>query len=437
MVIVVLGLLLFLNAIFAMAELAMMTSRQSRLEQEAAKGNSNAAAALKLAQNPSHFLSTVQVGITLIGILSGAIGYRALADDASATLQRWGVASHYAERIALAVVVLVIAYLSLVLGELFPKRVALAYPEPIATLIAKPLRLLSILAAPAVKLLTLSTEVIVKVFRIREPTHQDISEDDVRATLSRAADTGVFDEIEHELFERVFTVADLRVKALMVPRSEIVCIEESMPTNELRVLVGIHPYSHFPVCRGGLDALVGVVHIKDLMTHGLIAGTDFKVVSVAQKPLFVPEAMPALKLLETFHQARQHIAFVVDEYGVVEGLITLNDLVQALVGDITRHGQPDAPEAIQRDDGSWLLDGRLALHEMLATLDIPSDAKDDVPGVSTVAGLVVSLLGRVPRRGEWIAWRGLRLEVVDMDRQRVDEVLAIPIAHKGGASKAE
>jgi putative hemolysin len=421
------ALLLALNAVFAMSELAVMTSRPSRLQQAAARGDRGAVAALALARDPTRFLSTVQVGITLVGIFAGALGEDAFSTPISRHLQRveW-LTPASADTLAMLVVVLVLTYLSLVVGELVPKRIALAYPEAVASGIARPLDLLSRAGAWPVRLLSASTEWLARLLRVpSRRAGDDVSEEDIRALVARAASTGVFDPLEHAIFQRALRLGDLRVRALMVPRADVVWIDESMGIEEVRVLLGTSPFSHFPVCRGSLDNLVGVVHIKDLIAYGLLAGRDFRPAAVAQKPLFVPENLPALRLLETMQQRRTHIAFVVDEHGGVEGIITINDIVQALVGSLARQGDEEPPGAVRRADGSFLIDGRLPLHEMAAVLQVPPEALDEHPDIATAAGLVVSLLDRIPRRGESVRWRGWRLEVVDMDENRVDQVLAV------------
>lgn len=423
----ILFILLLLNGVFAMSELAMMTSRQSRLQQEAARGNRGAAAALSLAREPTRFLSTVQVAITLIGILSGAFGEAALSGKVQEFVARIPGLEAYSATIALVLVVLTITYFSLVIGELVPKRLAIAYPEAIATLIARPLNVLSLIAALPVKILTFSTEALLKLLRIKPREGDDVSEDDVKSLVARAASTGIFDPLEHKLFQRIFRVGDLTASSLMVPRADIIWIDENEPIDAVRVLVGTSPHSHFPLCRGSLDHLVGVVHIKDLIAYGLLAGADFKVTAVAKKPLFIPENMPALKLLDQFQRTQVHVAFLVDEYGGTQGLITLNDVVSAVVGDIARKTEEPQPAAQRRHDGSWLLDGSLPLHEMVVTLNLSPESEAELPDVNTVAGLVLSQLGHIPVPTEKCTWHGFSLEVVDMDGTRIDKVLATPI----------
>lgn len=422
---IVLLLVLFLvNGVFAMAELAMMTSRHSRLQQAAVGGSKGAAAALSLSREPTRFLSTVQVGITLVGILAGAFGEKALSSKLQVFIAEAEPLSPYSGPISTVLIVLVITYLSLVLGELVPKRIALAFPEQIAGLIARPLSALSVLTAVPVKLLTISTEGVLTLLRVPASTRDDVSEEDVKSLMARAAGTGVFTPHEHELFQRTVRIGDLTAADLMVPRGEIVWLDETMPADEVRVLVGTSPFSHYPVCRGSIDQLVGVVHIKDLIAYGLLSGAAFRVSAVAHKPLFVPETCPALQLLDQFKRTKVHVAIVVDEYGGTHGLVTLNDVVRVLVGDLSRKGEDPPPVATRRPDGSLLIDGRLPLHELEVTLTLTIAESGDATDARTAAGLVLDLLGHIPHKGESVEWRGWILEVVDMDGTRIDQILA-------------
>lgn len=405
----------------------MMTSRRSRLQQSASRGNRGAAAALRLADEPTRFLSTVQVGITLIGILSGALAEDAISSEVQRVVALVPWLAGASDGIALVVVVLLITYFSLVVGELVPKRIAMAYPEAVASSIARPLSVLSKVFAVPTRVLSVSTELVLGVLRVKHADGEDVSAEDVRAVVARAASTGVFTSQEHQLFQRIMRLGELIVRDLMVPRSEMVWVDEEMSTEVLRVVVGTSPHSHFPVCRGGPDRVVGVVHIKDLIAYGMLAGREFRVSAVAQKPLFAPETMPALKLMEEFKRRKTHIAFVVDEYGAVLGLLTLNDVISALVGNIARRGDEPKPTAVRREDGSWLMEGRMALHEAALTLGIEPELEAELPDVSTVAGMVIARLGHIPVVGERTEWAGWRFEVVDMDATRVDQVLAMPM----------
>lgn len=415
--------LLILNAILAASELAVMTSRPSRLQGLAKNGHGRARQVLQLAQDPTRFLSTVQVGITLVAILAGAYGERQFAMPIQKWLEQFDLTRSYAVPIAFTSVVVVITYFSLVLGELVPKRLALAYPERLAMLIAPMVVGLSWLSAPMVKVLSASTHAVMSTLGIR-PRGDDVSEDDVKALVARAASTGVFDPLEYKLFERAMRAGDLTVRNLMVPRTQVMWIEEDMHAEDVRVLIGTAPFSHFPVCRNGLDHLLGVVHVKDLISYGLLAGADFKASTVAQKPVYVPESMPVLRLLDLFQRNRTRVAFVVDEHGSVEGLITANDLVQAIVGDLSRQGEDESPRAVRREDGSLLIDGRLPVSDAIAALDLPADAADELPDVATAAGLVTALVGDLPGTGTRVQWRGWEFEVLDLDGQRVDKIMA-------------
>jgi putative hemolysin len=419
----ILACLLVVNGILAMSELAIMTSRTSRLERSARRGSKGAAAALALAREPTRFLSTVQVGITMIGIFAGAFGEKAIAARLRESLAAYPSIERFADEISLAIVVTVITYFSLVLGELVPKRIAMAYPEGSAALIAQPLRWLSMMAAIPVKLLSVSTEVVLGLLRVR-PRRDDVSEDDVKALVDRAATSGALEPAEHQLFQRALAIGDRKARALMVPRNDVVWIDETMSTDEVRILLGTSPYSHFPVCRNTFDELIGVVHIKDLIAYGLLGGSTFAVATVAQPPVFVPETAPALKILEIFQAERTHIAFVVDEYGSITGIVTLNDIMRTLVGDVGRRGDEEAtPQVVTRADGSWLVDSRLPVQDLIRIAGLHLEDDHELSDLSTVGGLVIHLAGRIPATGTVVSWQGLRFEVVDMDGHRIDKVL--------------
>lgn len=433
------ALLLFLfvlNGVFAMSELAMMTSRQSRLARAAAAGSRGAASAMDLARNPTRFLSTVQVGITLIGILSGAFGETALAGSLVPLLEQVPWLAPYAQPLAFVLIVTAITYCSLVIGELVPKRIALAYPEAVASAISRPIEMLSWFASIPVKVLSVSTDFVTRALRIRPRPEEEVSADDVKVLLARAAGTGIFTPQEHRLFQRIMRVGHLTARDLMVPRGEVIWIGEHDPVERVRLLVGTSPHSHFPVCRGSLDDLVGVVHIKDLIAFGLLTKESFAVATVAAKPLFVPESTAALRLLERFRAEGTHVAIVVNEYGGTQGLLTINDVTSAIVGDMVRRGDAPSPEMMRRADGSWLIDGRVALHELVVALGLPPEAEALLPNVSTTAGVLTAVLGHIPREGESAVWQGWKLEVVDMDGLRVDKVLATRATKDAAASDA-
>jgi putative hemolysin len=431
---VILGILLAINAVLAASELAVMTSRPSRLQSMAAGGNVGARQALVLAKEPTRFLSTVQVGITLVAVFQGAFGERELAGPLAEWIARVPALEPWSKGLSLALVVAGLTYCSLVFGELIPKRVALAYPEGTAALISPVLLVVSTIAAWPVRVLSASTDGLLRLMRIRQRP-DEVNEEDVKAIVARAASTGVFDPMEHRIFERALRVGDMTAKSLMVPRGQITWIDSSMPAEDVQVLIGTAPFSHFPVCSGSIDRLEGVVHVKDLISYGLLAGKDFRVGTVMQPPLYVPDTMPALKLLQLFQANRTRIAFVVDEHGGLEGLVTANDVVQALLGDMSRSGEDEQPGAVQRDDGSWLLDGRLPLPEVTAALGIEGDSLEELPDVATAAGLVTALLGDLPTPGAHASWCGWRFEVVELDGRRVDKVLVSRDLPQGPSSR--
>jgi len=324
--------------------------------------------------------------------------------------------------IASAIVVLGITYLTIVLGELVPKRFALNSPEKIASVVAAPMQILAYITAPFVFLLSVSTDLVLKVFPGRSAGSELVTEEEIKSLIEKGAQAGLFHEKERELVERIFRLGDQSVSSLMVPRSDIVWLEADAPVERIRVAVATSSHSHFPVCRGGLDHIMGVVHLKDMIQSGLLTQrVDLKV--LARKPVFVSESMPALRLLDEFRKTHQHIAFILDEYGVVTGLITLNDIVEGLLGQVARHGETAEPLAVRRDDGSWLLDGSLPVSDLKALMTVEKLPHQDRTSFQTVAGFVMTYLGHVPRTGEHFSYDRFRFEVVDMDRHRIDKVM--------------
>lgn len=423
--IIIIFVLLCLNGLLAMSEIAIVSAKKGRLEQAAQRGERGAASALNLAQSPTRFLSTVQVGITLIGILAGAFGEAAIADDLQRYFAQWPAFQPYARAIATTIVVLAITYFSLVIGELVPKRMALNHPEQIARLVAAPMQLLSRLTAPLVHFLSLSTDFVLLLLGSKSGRNEDVTEEDIRGMIEKGTEAGVIHETEQELVERVFKVGDLRVTALMIPRTEIDWLGADYPIERIRVAVAASSHSHFPVCRGGLDELIGVVHVKDMVKHGLMAGTTIDLTALAQRPMFVPETTLALDLLNQFKQGSRHLAFVVDEFGGIEGLITLNDIVEAIIGEIVLAGEEHAPMIVEREDGSWLIDGMLPIAELKRRLKLESLPKEDEADYQTVGGMVITQFGQIPRTGQRFELDQYTFEVIDMDRHRVDKVLVM------------
>lgn len=423
--------LILLNGLFAMAEIAIVSSRKARLMQRAEEGSTGAAAALRLQDEPGRFLSTVQVGITSIGILSGAFGEGAIGDRLQIHIAQVALLAPYAKVIATVVMVIIITYLSTVLGELVPKRLALHSPENIATLIARPMEWLSGIASPAVKLFSVSSEAILRLFGAVRRDEPPVTEAEIRVLMEQGTEAGVFEESEQKLVSNIFTLDDKTLRAIMTPRVDVFYLDLKDPLEENKRKIAGTPYNTIPIAEGGLEHVVGVVRSKDLLAQSL-RGEAIDLAAMAQPPLFVPESVSPMQVLETFKKARMHVALIVDEYGEVQGLVTMNDVLEAIVGDIPSSGSAEDPEAVRRADGSWLMDGMIAIDKVKELLLL-----DDLPGETegtyhTLGGFVMLQLGRVPRVADHFEWQSRRFEVVDMDKNRIDKVLvqAVPAQTK-------
>ena len=419
----VLLLLILLNGLFAMAEMAVVSSRKARLQQRAEAGDGGAAAALRLAENPDRFLSTVQIGITLVGIVAGAFGGAALSSTIAPWLAPWLGA--YSQAVAALIVVLLITYLSLVIGELVPKRLALQDPERIAARIAGPMMLLSRLASPIIGILTPSSNLLLRLMGVRPSGEPPVTEEEVRLLIEAGTEAGVFAAAEQDMMEGVIRLGDQRVGDLMTPRTELVCLDvEDTPDEHWRT-IDAHHHSQYPVIDGSPDRVLGIAATKDLWPDR--PGDPIDVRKAITPALFVPETLLALSLLDTFRQTGARVAVVTDEYGGTQGLVTVADLLRAIVGEVAA-GPSEEPRAIQRSDGSWLVDGGLsidALRQVVAVGALPGEERNDF---QTLGGFVMAQLGRVPHAGEGFAWQGFRFEVMDMDGRRVDKVLVTPPA---------
>lgn len=432
------GLILILivaNGVFSMSETAIVSARKARLEQRASRGDAAAAHDLALAHAPNVFLATVQVGITLIGILSGAFGGATLARSVADGLRDLPGIGPHADSVALAIVVLMITYLSLVVGELAPKRIALNQPEAIAARVAGPMQRLSSVAAPVIHLLSASTDGLLRLLRIRASEDPPITSEEVGVLLEQGARAGVFDPKERDMVEGVFALADDRVTGLMTPRPEVTWLDlEDAPDAHRDIVIG-GSYSRFPVGRGTLDRLAGVVYAKDLLAEAL-AGRPLNLEATLRPAMFLPESATALELLERFRQSGDHLAVIVDEYGGTAGLVTVQDVLEAIVGELPTAENVSVTKAHPREDGSWLLDGALAAEDVSELLDVrslPGEAEGDF---ETLAGFVLARLGQIPTPGNHFIWENWRFEVVDMDGWRVDTVLASPVATATERSEA-
>jgi putative hemolysin len=420
--ILVLVLLVVLNGVFAMAEIAIVSARPALLEQRAIEGETAAAAALELYRSPGHFLSTVQVGITSIGIVAGAFGGTTLGANLGTMFEGSSLLAPYSRALGVGLVVVAATYLSLIIGELVPKRIALSNPERIAAAIARPMKRLATLARPVVRFLSGSTNLVLTVLGVELGQRQPVTEDEIRVLLRRGAEAGTFEREEQELVERVFRVADRRLRSILTPRPEIVWLDLDAPGEENHARMIASRHARFPVCRSSLDNVVGVVRSKELLAQALAEGS-ISVERAMRKPTFVPENMPALEVLETFKQTRMHFALVMDEYGGLEGLVTTNDILDALVGELPEMGERGDYRAVERDDGTWLVDGAYPTEDFKEQFGIRSLPQDDRGIYDTLGGFLMLLLERIPREGDQVEWDRIQFEVVDMDGLRVDKVL--------------
>ncbi|GAB4532598.1 MAG: hemolysin family protein [Anaerolineae bacterium] len=422
MEILIILVLMILNGLFAMSEIAVVSARKVRLQQWASEGDARAGAALELANAPNRFLSTVQIGITLIGILAGAFGEATIAEKLAARLSLIPSLAPYSKAIGLGVVVLSITYLSLVIGELVPKRLGLHNPERVARAVAGPMRALSIISFPVVRLLSVSTDALLFLLGNRPSAEPPITEEEIKVLIEQGTQAGVFEPREQDMVSGVFRFYDRSVDALMTPRTEIVWLDVEDSPDEIRRILETSPYSRLPVGRGDLDNILGIVQVRDILARG-VACRPVDVITLLQQPLFVPESTPASQLLELFKEPGGDMVLVIDEYGGLQGLVTVHDVIQEIIGDF----ELVRPQAVQRKDGSWLVDGMMDIarfKEMLQITKLPGEKKGKY---LTVGGFVMMHLGRIPATGDQFRWAGFNFEVVDMDGKRVDKVLVTPI----------
>ncbi|MDV2482308.1 HlyC/CorC family transporter [Methanoculleus sp. Wushi-C6] len=432
--ILIIVLLILANGFFAMTEFAIVSSRAVRLQKRAMAGDAGAAAALELARDPTQFLSTIQIGITVIGILAGAFGGATLAGPLAEVFAGIPLVAPYSSPLAIATVVAAITYLTLIIGELVPKRVAMNNAEQIASLVARPIRLLSLAAAPLVRLLSFSTEVVLRVLGVRTPSEPEVTEEDVRVLLGQATQAGVFHEAEQDMVESVFRLADRRVNVLMTPRPDIVAVDVEDPPAENWQKMVESGHVYFPAYREHLDNLLGIVSVRNLWAR-MISGETPDLAKAVEPALFVPESVPALSVLDEFKTSGARIALVTDEYGSIQGLVTVHDIMEAIVGGIPSAGHPPEGPAVRREDGSWLLDGMLPIDEFHDLIEVASLPGEGRGYYQTIGGFVMMYLERAPVTGDRFVWNGLRFEVLDMDGYRVDKVLVVPIA--GNEAKIE
>lgn len=417
--------LTLLNGVFAMSELALAASRRVRLNAMAEGGDGGAVAALKLLDNPTQFLSTVQIGITSIGVLNGIVGEAAFSDGVARWLQGLGVGENAAGISATALVVTLITFTTIIFGELVPKRIGQLYPEPVARWVARPMLWMAMLAKPFVKLLSATTHGTLRLLRIDTTGSHAMTEEELSANLAEGVHAGVIEHHEHQMLQNVFSLDERLLASLMVPRDDVRWLEASSTVAQCLELIGklgeVEVHSWYPVCRGSLDDVVGLIHLGKLLALGAdFAGAIEKQVTPAN---FVPETLSAMELLEQFRARSGRMVFVVDEYGVVQGVVTPGDLLQAITGELQPVAQVDA-WATPREDGSWLLDGRMPVSELKVRLDIRSLPFEERGRYNTLAGLLLAVAGKLPQEGEHMTVSGWRFEVMDLDGRRIDKVLA-------------
>jgi len=430
--------LILLNAAFAMAEMGLTAARKARLQVMVETGDRGAQAAMVLHDDPTRWLSTVQVGITSIGLLNGIVGEAAFAEPLGHWLVEQTDLSYEVASIAsTALVVLVITYLTIVFGELVPKRIGQMYPESVARLVARPMVALSTLAKPFVALLSASTVAILSLLGVRgRAPGASVTEEEIAAQLEEGVGAGVIEVREHRMVRNVFRLDERQIGSMMIPRSEIVWLDAEAGAEELRRVLDEAAHSRYPVCRGGLDDLLGVITSRQLLRQ-LIHGRTLSLSDGLEPAVFVPETISGMELLEHFKAAGAKIVFVVDEYGAVQGVVTLRDVLEAIAGEFTAPADREEGWAVQREDGSWLLDGLIPVPELKDRLELRDVPDEDRGRYNTLAGMIMLLLGRVPAAADHVEWQGWRFEVVDMDGKRVDKVLVSRLPEDAPAAGAE
>jgi putative hemolysin len=415
--------LILANGVLAMSEAAMVASRKARLQQQANEGDTASRTALHLLEDPNVFLSTVQVGITLVGVLAGAVGGATFSNALAVVLTRIPILEPYSETLAIGIVVLTITVLSLWLGELVPKRLALHSPERIARAVAGPMLLISRAFSPLVKLLGIATNLVLKLMGVKPSLDPPITEEELQVLMDQGTRAGVFEEAEHDMVEGVFSLADQRVYSLMTPRPDIVWLDVEDSIEEIRQKLAESEFSRFPVRQGSLDAIVGIVRARDLLVQSL--NEEPIILKNLLKPaFFVPETMFASRALEVLKEKGTDMLLVIDEFGALQGLLTINDILEEIVGEM----EIEEPQATQRQDGSWLLDGMLEVDELKEIFQLPVLPHEDE--YETLSGFVMVSLGRVPQPTDRFEWHGLRFEVMDMDGRRVDKVLVTTLPQR-------
>ena len=421
--VIIIGLVL-LNGVFAMSELALVSSKKYKLESAKKRGHSGAKTAIDLSENPTKFLSTVQIGITLIGILLGVYSGEKLTTDVKVMLLQIPILAAYAESLAVLVIVVFITYLSIVLGELFPKRLGMTFPEPIIMVMAKPMQILAKVTSPFVWTLTTSNDLLQHLFGIKKISESKVSEEEIKSIIKESAEGGEIQDIEQNIVERVFELGDRKVNTLYTHRTDIVYFDENDTWAVIREKINTEKHSAYPICKDkNLDHVIGILLLKDLFSGNL--DQDFRILQYAKEPLFLKENMYAYNVLELFKREKMHYGIVIDEYGTTQGIVTMDDVVDALIGDVTEMDQ-DEYKIITRDENSWLVDGQYSAIDFMRYFNLYMN-EESREQYTTVAGLVIFMCNTLPEIGAKISVGEYTMEVIDKDGQRIDKILVTKV----------
>lgn len=416
--------LVVLNGLLAMSEIALLTARKARLQKLIDEGDTAAAAAVRMGQDPNRFLSTIQIGITFVGVLNAIVGEAVLAKPLSDLLERLGMHPPLAYYVATGVVVVLLTYFTIVVGELVPKRLGQSNPEGIARVVARPIDWLATVTKPFVALLSVSTRGLLRLFGVKENASAGVTEEEIHAVLAEGTSAGVIESHEHAMVRNVFRLDDRQIGSLMVPRADVVSLDVGHSFDENLAKIEESDHARYPVVRNGLQDVLGVIKARHWLSRRVRGGTGPLAEQPLESPLYVPETVTGMELLDSFRSSDVQMAFVVDEYGEVQGIVTLQDLIEAITGEF----QPRDPEtswAMQREDGGWLLDGHIPVPELKDRLGLASVPEEDRGRYHTLSGMIMLLTGRMPKLGETVDWEGWRFEIVDMDGRVIDKVLAL------------
>ncbi len=415
---IILGVLIFLNALFSMSEIALVSARKGRLEHLAEKGNKRAQRALALSNHPELFLSAVQIGITLISILTGVYSGEQFSEQLLPYLIKYGIEPELADTLATLIIVVLVTFVSIVFGELIPKRIGLIRAEKLAMAVAGPMRVFAQITYPFVWLLNSSGTLFFKIFKIRKSANDAITEEEIKTLITEGTEAGTIEEEEQEIIERVFHLSDRSITSLMTHRSDIIWFSEKDTEEQIKEKIIQEPHSAYPICKDSIDTIKGVVSIKDLYVNP----DHLQLGEVMQPALFIPENISAYQVLERFKTSKVHSAFIVDEYGSIQGMLTLNDILEAIVGEIPQEEGPDY-EIIERENGSFLIDAQIPFYDFLSRFEKTEWMNEGEQDFDTLAGFILHQLERIPKTGEKFQWKGFSIEIIDMDGHRIDKVL--------------